>query len=116
MEIIVVIAIISVIAAIAMPKFADLIERFRAEEGKETLHAIYASQKRFYIENNNYATYYSDLDIELRPSQYFDIGTTVSAGVLGLLTRKGALYSLFIYENASIGCASGSFPCSRIGL
>ena len=54
-ELLVVIVIIGILAALALPKFLNVITRAKATEAKLMLKQVYQLQETFYIENDLYA-------------------------------------------------------------
>ena len=96
-ELAVVVIIIGVLAAFAVPRFRDAVERSKASEAFNYLSSVRASQERYHARNATYATDLSKLDIKLGDPKYFTVGT-VSEGTTGsiedswtlTLTRSGA--------------------------
>ena len=68
-ELMIVVAIIGILAAVAIPNYNTFLARSRQSEGKSDLAAIYAAEKAFYAE---WTTYYADFqDIGYRPEGGF---------------------------------------------
>ena len=96
-ELAVVIVIIGVLAAFAVPRFRDAVERSKASEAFNFLAAVRASQERYHARQGTYGALLTDLDIELGTPKYFTVGT-IAAGSTGdledswtlTLTRTGA--------------------------
>lgn len=61
-ELMIVVAIIGILAAIAIPNFMRYQARAKQAEAKENLSAIYTSQTVFHGENNRYASTVLSLD------------------------------------------------------
>jgi type IV pilus assembly protein PilE len=55
-ELLVVIVIIGILAALALPKFVNVITRAKATEAKLMLKQVYQLQKSYYLENDVYAS------------------------------------------------------------
>ncbi len=96
-ELAVVIIIIGVLAAFAVPRFRDSVERSKASEAFNYLSSIRASQERYHARQSTYGNDPAVLDIELSEPKYFTISTIVAGGTGSLedswsqtLTRKGA--------------------------
>ena len=93
-ELAVVVIIIGVLAAFAVPKFRDAVERSKASEAFNYLSTVRASQERYHARNSTYASDLTKLDVHLADPKYFAVGT-VDDGDLETtwkltLTRAGA--------------------------
>ena len=96
-ELAVVIVIIGVLAAFAVPRFRDAVERSKASESFNYLSSIRAAQERYHARQGTYAASVTMLDIKFGLPKYFTIGD-VAAGTTGnledswtqTLTRVGA--------------------------
>jgi len=96
-ELAVVIIIIGVLAAFAVPRFLDSVERSKAAEAFNYLAAVRAAQERFQVRQGTYADDITDLDIQMPAPKYFTVGTPAAGGSGDLedswtltLTRAGA--------------------------
>jgi type IV pilus assembly protein PilA len=96
-ELAVVVVIIGVLAAFAVPRFRSSVERSKAAEAYNYLSAVQAAQERFHARQGTYADDLSTLDIQLSSPKYFSIGTVSPGGTGDLqdswtltLTRSGA--------------------------
>jgi len=96
-ELAVVVVIIGVLAAFAVPRFRSSVERSKAAEAYNYLSAVQAAQERFHARQGTYADDLSTLDIQLSSPKYFSIGTVGPGGTGDLqdswtltLTRAGA--------------------------
>jgi prepilin-type N-terminal cleavage/methylation domain-containing protein len=96
-ELAVVVVIIGVLAAFAVPRFLASVERSKAAEAFNYLSSIQAAQERYHARQGTYADDVTALDIQMTHIKYFSIGT-VAAGTTGslqdswtlTLTRAGA--------------------------
>ena len=96
-ELAVVVVIIGVLAAFAVPRFRASVERSKAAEAFNYLAAVQAAQERYHARQSTYADDLDVLDIKLTTPKYFSIGT-IGAGSTGdledswtlSLTRSGA--------------------------
>lgn len=96
-ELAVVVVIIGVLAAFAVPRFRASVERSKAAEAFNYLSAVQAAQERYHARQSTYADDLSVLDIKLTAPKYFSVGTP-TAGATGdiqdswelTLTRTGA--------------------------
>jgi len=97
-ELAVVVVIIGVLAAFAVPRFLSSVERSKAAEAFNYLSSIHSSQERYHARQGTYASDVGDLDTELVNPEYFTVGTVaVPASETDLetgweltLTRTGA--------------------------
>lgn len=97
-ELAVVVVIIGVLAAFAVPRFLASVERSKAAEAFNYLASIHSSQERYHARQGTYAGDLSMLDIELVNPEYFTVGAVaVPSGESDLetgweltLTRVGA--------------------------
>jgi len=97
-ELAVVVVIIGVLAAFAVPRFLASVERSKAAEAFNYLASIHSSQERYHARQGTYAADLSTLDIELVDPEYFTVGSVaVPSGETDLetgweltLTRVGA--------------------------
>jgi prepilin-type N-terminal cleavage/methylation domain-containing protein len=78
-ELSVVIVIIGVLAAYAVPKFAQSVERSKAGEAFNYLNAIRSSQESYNNRQGVYATCFTDLDVSLTAPKYFNVPTSIVA-------------------------------------
>jgi len=96
-ELSVVIIIIGVLAAFAVPKFRDAVERAKSAEAFNYLTSICAAQERYHVRQGTYAPSVTMLDIVFNKLKYFNVGD-IQPGPTGnledswsqTLTRFGA--------------------------
>lgn len=74
-ELAVVVVIIGVLAAFAVPRFRASVERSKAAEAFNYLSAVQAAQERYHARQSTYADKLTDLDIQLTSPKYFAVGT-----------------------------------------
>ena len=96
-ELAVVIVIIGVLAAFAVPRFIKSVERSKAAEAFNYLSALRSAQERYNALQGTYASDINDLDIKITPTKYFATGIIAPGGSGSLedswsmtLTRTGA--------------------------
>lgn len=96
-ELAVVVVIIGVLAAFAVPRFLASVERSKAAEAFNYLSSVQAAQERFHARQGTYADKMENLDIKLTAPKYFSIGTIGAGKTSSLqdswtltLTRTGA--------------------------
>ncbi len=96
-ELAVVVVIIGVLAAFAVPRFIASVERSKAAEAFNYLSSVQAAQERYHARQGTYAAVVTDLDIKMTAPKYFTAGLIVAGSTLSLedswsltLTRAGA--------------------------
>jgi type IV pilus assembly protein PilA len=96
-ELAVVIVIIGVLAAFAVPRFKASVERSKAAEAFNYLSSIQAAMERYHARQSTYAAEVTDLDIVFTPPKYFSVGGIAAGGTGSLqdswtltLTRMGS--------------------------
>ncbi len=95
-ELSVVIVIIGVLAAFAVPKFRDSVERSKASEAINYLSSIRTAQERYLYIESTYADDLANLDIKFPTPKYFSVGEFLAGDTGNLedswrltLTRTG---------------------------
>jgi len=96
-ELAVVVVIIGVLAAFAVPRFLSSVERSKAAEAFNYLSSVQAAQERYHARQGTYAAAITDLDIKMSTPKYFTAGV-IGPGSTGdledswtlTLTRQGA--------------------------
>ena len=96
-ELAVVVVIIGVLAAFAVPRFLASVERSKAAEAYNYLSAVQSAQERYHARQGTYADEINDLDIKFSATKYYTVGS-ITAGDTGdledswslTLTRMGA--------------------------
>ena len=81
-ELVVVVVIIGILAALALPQYIKTVERARQSEAMANLAAIKGAQVRYYLENANYTTNFDNLDIDNTSTGHI---LTICHLILGLL-------------------------------
>jgi prepilin-type N-terminal cleavage/methylation domain-containing protein len=96
-ELAVVVVIIGVLAAFAVPRFLASVERSKAAEAFNYLSSVQAAQERYHARQGTYADDLDNLDIKMTALKYFTVGTIAAGSTASLedswtltLTRKGA--------------------------
>jgi prepilin-type N-terminal cleavage/methylation domain-containing protein len=79
-ELAVVIVIIGVLAAFAVPRFKASVERSKAAEAFNYLASVQAAQERYHARQSTYATNITDVDIQMSAPKYFDVPLVFSPG------------------------------------
>jgi prepilin-type N-terminal cleavage/methylation domain-containing protein len=99
-ELAVVVVIIGVLAAFAVPRFMASVERSKAAEAFNYLSSVQAAQERYHARQGTYAATIPDLDIKFTAPKYFAVGT-VEAGSTASLEDSWSL--TLIRTGASAG-------------
>ncbi len=97
-ELAVVVVIIGVLAAFAVPRFLASVERSKAAESFNYLATVHSAQERYHARQGTYASDLSQLDTEMISPEYFSVGeiavpsseSSLETGWELTLTRAGA--------------------------
>ena len=96
-ELAVVVVIIGVLAAFAVPRFLASVERSKAAEAFNYLASVQSAQERYHARQGTYAAQLTDLDIKLTTPKYYTVGAFSAGGTGALvdswrltLTRSGS--------------------------
>ena len=97
-ELAVVVVIIGVLAAFAVPRFMNSVERSKAAEAFNFLSTVHSAQERYHARQGQYADALTKLDTKMPPPTYFTAGTisvpstatSLETGWELALTRTGA--------------------------
>jgi len=96
-ELAVVVVIIGILAAFAVPKFLNSVERSKAAEAFNYLSTVQTAQERYHARQGTYSATMEALDVDLPVLEYFDspgIGEsdpqTLQTEWTMTLSRKGA--------------------------
>lgn len=122
-EVIIVVVMLGILAAIAIPKIIGPSNRIMSSEGQHTLTVLLSAQKRYYLENNSvYTGTYADLDVDIPTSKYFNTPNAVNGtgGIVATVSSKTAntnlTYTLSINTSGSITCDDGvGTDCAVVG-
>ena len=96
-ELAVVVVIIGVLAAFAVPRFLSSVERSKAAEAFNYLATVHSSMERYHARQGIYADALADLDVGFGTPEYFSVGavavpaseTDLETGWEVALTRSG---------------------------
>jgi len=125
LELLTVVIIVAILAAVAVPQFFKVAERARAAEGVNVLGGLRSSQLRYYAEHGILADDPDDLDFDVRGLKFFAApaipGGASASGyytggveVVGTITRTLAnnagfgAYILRIQSDGDITCTGGT--------
>ena len=107
-ELAVVVVIIGVLAAFAVPRFMASVERSKAAEAFNYLSAVQAAQERYHARQGTYAAELKDLDIKMTVPKYFTPGS-VAAGKDGTLESSWTLTLTRVGASAGYGAYTVTF-------
>ena len=83
LELLMVVIIIAILAAIAMPQYFRTVERSRSGEALQVLAAVRGSQLRYYSQYLAYASAVGNLDIDVPTSTAWTFTSTVGSNLIG---------------------------------
>ncbi len=98
-ELAIVIVIVGVLAAFAVPRFRDSVERSKASEAFSYLSAMRSAQERYHARMATYASDPTKLDVEISSPKFFTVGT--------LEARNGSLEKGWKLTLARVGASAG---------
>ncbi len=80
-ELMIVVVVLAIIAALAWPSYQEIVQRGRRSEAREALSRLASVQEQFYNNNKAYATTLADLGIDssLTEHSYYTIGMVVDS-------------------------------------
>ena len=123
-ELIVVVVIIGVLAAVALPSYRIQVHKMKNQEAVRILMAVWEAQIDYKRETGSY-TYdtSNDLDIDIPAPKYFSpplpfgLMGAPSLVKLGVMTRLDVAYMLGVRVDGSIRCVSiESGLCAKMGF
>ena len=119
MELIFAIIIIGILAALAIPRFSDTIEKSRITEAINILGSLRNAQEVYNLENGAYTATIGSLDVTIPASNNFQAPTTAEANPIASIQRNagGYNYTLTIDIDGTVKC-TGVTPaniCARLG-
>ena len=114
MELIIVVIIIGVLAAIALPSYRIQMLKIKNQEGVRILMALWEGQKDYHRENGVYATDRNNLDVTIPSSKHFqdpelndtstrDCNGTPRLYLAKILTQRDG-YGLYVLEDGRVVC------------
>lgn len=131
LELMIVVVVIAILAAIGLPQFFRVAERGRAAEGVNALGALRSAQIRHVAETGSTTDNADDLDVDMAAGdlKYFDtIGLTAGVNtrttpgaIIASVTRDAgvdnpyAAYTLSITGGGDITCAGDAAGCRAAG-
>lgn len=118
-ELLVVVLIIGILAAMALPAYFKAVERSRIAEADTLLGSVAQAQQRRYMKNNSYATMFSGLDVSPTPlaTGVFCTkgGTAADKTAATDCTTNGFAIVLDQTNTGSAAFATGKVTATRVG-
>ncbi|MFC1667274.1 type IV pilin protein [Candidatus Omnitrophota bacterium] len=109
-EVLIVVIIIGILAAIGIPQFADTIEKAKGSEAKAGLGHIQTGEKVYCVENEFYTTNLTDLDITVSQKYWsFAVTTPSSVTYTATATRSGGVRAGQTVTMDQTGVISGNW-------
>lgn len=100
-ELLVVVLIIGILAAVALPQYQKAVEKSEAKTVISLLHSFYRAQQTYYLANGEYATKFAQLDINIPCESQ----KQWAFGRLKTDTCSNNKWSFQLYKNADTGRA-----------
>ena len=75
LELLVVVLIIGILAAIALPQYKFAVAKSKFATLKNSTRALYDAEQRYYLQYSKYTSIKSDLDIEVKDNCSINLGT-----------------------------------------
>ena len=113
LELLVVVVIIGILTAIALPQYNKVKVKARTRQFILSLKAINEAQQRFYLVNNRYANSFSDLDIEIEGYPGKDCSLFSSFGPRDCLSNNYSVLFLNRNSNCFALFNTGKYALSR---
>ncbi len=124
-EMLVVVLIIGVLAAIALPQYQHTVDKARYAALMDITRAIADANERFYLVNDRYSTNFNQLDVDISANSvsgsvaYFDWGNCTFIGQQEIqCTNNTTLKNQFIiqYDRGTGAGYSGGIVCTAQGV
>ena len=118
-ELMIVVVIIGILTAIALPAYNDHVISARRADGQASLLDLYARMERFYAENNTYAT----ATVNTAPAT--DIITDPAGGTAGTMPSPDGFYNLtitaqslnaFTLQATPVGDQTNDLICANLSI
>ena len=113
LELLVVVLIIGILAAIAVPQYFKVVEKGRFAEATSCFSTLKGAQERYFLKNNTYTSSTADLDVTCPTGKAF-AAPTVAGGATYTATmiRNAAPAPYGSYSVTYVGPA-GTLACSQ---
>lgn len=111
-ELVIVIIIVGLLAAIAIPSYRSFVLRSHRAEAKTALMNLASAQERFYLQNNSYAT---NAVLSTAPPAGLGIGATTENGWYTLAITGGDATS-FLATATATGVQAADTRCATFTI
>ena len=112
-ELVIVISIIGLLAAIAVPSYRQYVLRANRAEAKSAMLNIAAAQEKFYLQNNTYAT---DAQLSTAAPGGLGIPATTDKGYYTLSIANGADAAGFSATATATGSQAADSRCATFTI
>ncbi len=117
LELLIVVIIIGVLAALAIPAYQKTVEQSRGTEAIANVNILRESEVRYFNENNIETSVFNDLDVEnpnSNPRTYFSYSVSSSSQYDGNFifsaNRISGMYATYTISVNQDGAYSGNWP------
>lgn len=129
-EILVVVLIIGILAAIALPQYNKVVEKARMSEVLSLFGSIVGAQQRYYLVHDTYSANFSGLDLDFSNAngsvatgpvlQTANYDISIAGSGVGAVRRSGRykdiLMTCRMFDSSLVGCSDGDTGlCSSLG-
>ncbi len=101
----IVVVIVGLLTALVLPQLPRAIENQRVKAAEKTLYEIYCSQKRYFLNNGQYATALAQLDTIVNVPSGFSISVANNSSQLATFAKNNGNYSLVINSSGNVSCS-----------
>jgi type IV pilus assembly protein PilE len=112
-ELMIVVVIVAVLASIAVPSYRQYVLRTHRTEAKSALLKLAASQEKFYLQNNTYAT---DSQLTTAPPNGLGMPATTENGWYTLSIANGANATTFSATATATGAQTADTACASLTI
>ncbi|WP_086931193.1 type IV pilin protein [Agarilytica rhodophyticola] len=113
-ELMIVVAIIAIVAAIGYPSYQASLEKSRRTDAKDSLLQAAALQERWYIQRNQYTDVIADIGGAVSKEGYYQLATAFNVG--GASCNAAAPESCFTVTATAQGVQSGDDQCQSFTI
>ncbi|WP_054113786.1 type IV pilin protein [Marinagarivorans algicola] len=117
-ELMIVVAIVGILAAVAIPSYQQYIEKSRRVDAKETLMRLATLQERFFFQRSSYTNDLTELGVAgtpaLSPEGWYQIAMTHTPGCTGTGTSLSC--SAFTITATAIGAQANDTRCTSFSI
>jgi len=128
-ELIIIVVVVALLSAIAVPQYFKMLEKTKAKEGQMTLLFLRDFQLRYYAENNKFTNNLNDLGLtpaDLNLKYFNSVGVAAPAKApanqIAFLSRDRSVhngpadYSLAVQVDGKVVCTTSEDVCAVSGF